>query len=223
MSTRSADYMEALDRLPDGAALVVQDVPWEDYEELLENLLSRPGVRVTYDQGRLEIMSPLPEHERWKRFIERVIDTVSDELDINVEPLGSTTWKKKQDAKGAEADTCYYVANADQIIGKRDIDLSVDPPPDLVVEIDSTNDSASKFPIYATFGVPEIWRYGVKHHHVSMYQLREKTYVEIPSSLSFPILTPAILANLIDQAKAQDQKTILAAFRRDIRDKKERG
>jgi Uma2 family endonuclease len=221
MSIRTTNYREAVDHLPEGAALVIQDVGWEDYEELLEQLADRPGVRVTYDEGKLEIMSPLPEQEKCKRFIERIIDTLSDALDLNVEALGSATWKKKRDRKGAEADTCYYVANAEKIIGKRKIDLTVDPPPDLVVEVDATSESSSKFPIYRTFRVPEIWRYDVKNRRVQMYELRGGEYVEISASLTFPFLTSDVLAGFIDQSKTQGQKTAISAFRRWL--KKARG
>lgn len=193
--------------------MVVHDVSWDDYEQLLAELADRPGVRVTYDDGKLEIMSPLPEHEKCKRFIERIIDALSDELDVNVEPLGSATWKRKRDRRGAEADTCYYVANAERIIGKRRIDLNVDPPPDLAVEIDATNESSIKFPIYSAFGIPEIWRYDVKRSRVEMYELRENVYVEIHSSHAFPLLTAEALAGFIDQSKARGQKAAMSAFR----------
>src|SRR5713226_8261991 len=161
MSTRVMDYKDALDHLPTGGTLVFDDVSWDDYEQLLNEMEDRSGLRVAYNEGKLEIVSPRPEHEKYKRVIERIVDTLSDELDINVEPRGSATWKRKPD-KGAEGDTCYYVANAERIIGKRDIDITKDPPPDLVVEIDSTNESLGKFVIYSTFHVPEIWRYDVK-------------------------------------------------------------
>ena len=212
MSARISEYKEAVDHLPEGGTLVFRNVSWDDYEQLLNELADRPGVRITYDGGKLEIMSPLPEHEKYKRFIERVIDTLSDELDINVEPVGSATWKRKPQ-KGAEADTCYYVANADRIIGKRDIDLKIDPPPDLVVEVDSTNESLRKFSIYSVLRVPEIWRYDVKHGRFHMYELQGTAYVEIPSSRSFPILTGETIAAFIDQTKTQGQKAALAAFR----------
>ena len=202
-----------MDHLPEGTTLLARDVSWEDYEQLLEELSDRPAVRVTYDQGRLEIMSPRPEHEKYKRFIEKIIDALADDLDLNVEPLGSATWRKKQDAKGAEADTCYYVANADRIIGKRDIDLSVDPPPDMVVEIDVTNESLSKFPIYSALRVPEIWRYDVRHNQIHMYELRGNKYAEVPASRSFPLLTAKALADFIEQSKTKGQKAAMAAFR----------
>jgi Uma2 family endonuclease len=212
MRARVADYREAVDHLPEGGTLVFQDVTWEEYEQLLNEMEDRPGVRITYDEGRLEIMSPRPEHEEYKRFIERMIDTLSDELDINVEPRGSATWKRER-GKGAGGDTCYYVANAERIIGKRDIDLKIDPPPDLIVEVDSTSESLGKFVIYSAFGVPEIWRYDVKRSRFHMYELQGTAYVEIPSSRSFPILKVDALAAFIDQSKIHGQKAALAGFR----------
>jgi len=213
MSTSITDYREAVDHLPEGTTLVAQDVSWDDYERILEELADRPAVRVTYDQGRLEIMSPPPEREKYKRLIEKIIDALADDLDLNVEALGSATWRKKEDAKGAEADTCYYIANANRIIGKREIDLSVDPPPDLVVEIDATNESLSKFPIYSTLRFREIWRYDVRHNKVQMYELRGNKYTEISASRSFPALTPKTLTDILEPSKTKGQKAAMAAFR----------
>jgi len=212
MSTRLTGYKDAIDHLPTGGTLVLDDVSWDDYEELLNEIEDRPGFRVSYNEGRLEIMSPKPEHEECKRIIERIVDTLSDELDINVEPRGSATWKNKPD-KGTEGDTCYYVANAERIIGKRDIDITKDPPPDLIIEVDSTNESLNKFVIYSTLHIPEIWRYDVKHSHLYMYELKGTDYVAIASSRSFPILTPEVLVEIIDLGKTLGQKAALAAFR----------
>ena len=213
MNATLANYRDAVDHLPEGATLLVREVLWEDYEGLLEELAGRPGIRASYDRGNLEIMSPLPDHEQYKRFFERMIDALGDYLDMNVEPLGSATWKKKADARGTEPDTCYYVANAERIIGKRSIDLSIDPPPDLAVEIDSTNESLSKVPIYASLKVPEIWRYEVRHNRVQMYGLRGNDYVETASSVSFPVLTPVALAEFVEVKKTKGQKAAMAAFR----------
>ena len=217
MSTRSADYREAIDHLPAGAILVLQDVPWEAYEQLLEDLSDRPAVRVTYDQGKVEIVSPLRKHEKYKEFVGDLIKALADELDISIESSGSTTWKRKKDAKGIEPDICFHIANAERVIGKDELDLSVDPPPDLAIEIDLTNESFSKFSIYATFGVPEIWHYIDKRKTLVMYELRDNAYVEIEASRSFPVLTPQILAEFIEQSHTNGQKKALVAFRRWLR------
>lgn len=87
------------------------------------------------------------------------MQVLSEELGIPLETRGSATWKRRSIRKGTEPDTCFYVANAASVIGKRSIVLDTDPPPDVAVEIDVTNESLSRFPIYAALGVPEIWRY----------------------------------------------------------------
>src|SRR6266516_1204094 len=173
MSTRSAEYLEAINHLPAGAILVVPGVGWEQYESLLDDLDARPGVRISYDGGRLEIMSPLPAHEKYKEFISDLARAFAEETSLPLEKLGSTAWKRRRIQKGIEADACFYVANAHRIVGKRKIDLESDPPPDIAVEIDTTNESSSKFPIYAALGVPEIWVYDGKQ--VEIYCLKDES------------------------------------------------
>jgi Uma2 family endonuclease len=214
------DLREAVDHLPDAAVLVLDGITWDDYEQALSDLEDRPGVQVTYKQGRLEIVTTSSEHEQWKEFVLRLVQILCEELGLNLQSYGGTTWKRKRDLKGTEADTCFYVANAQRVIGKRQIDLLVDPPPDIVVEIDKSNQSLNKFPIYATFDVPEIWRCDVKRNEVRMYELNDaKSYVEIPSSRSFPILTNSVLADFIEQSRTEGQMAALAAFRHWLKEK----
>lgn len=218
MSTRSTEYLEAIDHLPAGAILVVPGVGWEQYEDLLNDLGERPGVRVSYDAGRLEIMSPLPEHEEYKEFISDLARAFSEENGIPLEKRGSATWKRRMIQKGVEPDTCFYVANAHRIAGKRKIDLESDPPPDIAVEIDTTNESLTKFPIYAALGVPEIWRYDGKR--VQIYRLAGDTYVETDASSFFSDLRSSMLTESLDLSKAQSQTAALQAFRKQIRARK---
>ena len=218
MSTRSAEYLEAIDHLPAGAILVVPRVGWEQYEDLLNDLADRPGVRVSYDGGRLEIMSPLLEHEEYKEFISDLARAFSEETGAPLEKRGSATWKRRKIQKGVEPDTCFYVANAHQIVGRRKIDLESDPPPDIAVEIDTTNESLSKFPIYAALGVPEIWRYDGKR--VQMYRLTGDTYVETDASSFFRDLSSSMLTESLELSKTQSQTEALKAFRQRIRARK---
>jgi Uma2 family endonuclease len=139
-----------------------------------------------------------------------------EELHLNLHTCGGTTWLSKSDLKGAEADTCFYVAEAEQVMRKDDINLEVDPPPDVVVEIDKSGQSLHKCcSIYATFRVPEIWRCDIKRRRVEIYELRGETYVEINASRSFPILTSANLISFIGQKDGQ--MAALAAFRQWVR------
>ncbi|HST21740.1 MAG TPA: Uma2 family endonuclease [Blastocatellia bacterium] len=215
MSTHTADYLEAIEHLPEGAMLRLEHITWNEYEQLLEEMDEHPGMRVSYDEGRVEIMSPTHEHEAYKDFCTGLARILSEELGIPVETAGSTTYKRKQLMKGAEPDGSFYVQNARAIIGKRHIDLSVDPPPDVVVEIDITSESLDKFPIYAAFGVPEIWRYDGEHAQI--YHLVNQSYVEVAQSLAFACLTAQALTDFIEQSKTEGQSVALAAFRQWVR------
>jgi Uma2 family endonuclease len=123
--TRAAhdEVLDATAHLPDGATLIVPQFDWDDYERLLEDLTERPRLRVSYDCGRLEIVSPLPEHEKYARFIDDLVRAFADAYGLELEKLGHTTWKRRALAKGVEADACYYIRSAKRIIGKRKIDL----------------------------------------------------------------------------------------------------
>lgn len=215
MATLAAAYRDAIERLPEGATLIVHHVGWDEYEHLLENLAERPDLRLSYDRGRLEAMTPLPEHEAYARFIDDLVRVVADERGLLLEKRGSATWKRRSLARGVEADACYYVAGAHRIIGKRTLDLDVDPPPDLVVEIDITNESLSKRPTYAALGVREIWQYDGEQ--ASFHELVDGEYRAIADSLSFPGLTPVMLADALAHSTRDGQTTALGAFRQRLR------
>jgi len=215
MSTHATGYLDAIEHLPEGSTLVIHQVSWEDYERLLEDVSEHPGLRVSYDCGKLEIMSPLPEHEEYARVIEGLVRILSEELDLTVQSYGGATWKRQRLAKGVEPDCCYYVKNADRVIGKRKFELDSDPPPDIVVEIDVTNESLSKFPIYAALAVPEIWRYDGTTNQ--FFELSSGGYREIVESRFFPQLTPAMLTDALEQSKSEGQTTALRAFRQRLR------
>ncbi len=215
MSTQTVDYLDAIDHLPVGATLRLRHIGWDEYEQLLIELTERVRVRVSYEEGRLEIMSPLPEHEEYKGFIHDLARILSEELGMSLETRGSATYKRKRQARGAEPDESFYVQNAASVIGKREIDLNVDPPPDIVVEIDLTHESLQKFPIYAALGVPEIWRYTGELAQV--YGLSGEAYSETSASRFFPLVTGEVLAEFIEQSKQQGQSAALAAFRQWVR------
>jgi Uma2 family endonuclease len=193
--------------------LALQDVTWDEYECVREELVDRPGVRVTYDRGRLEIMAPTRRHEAYTAFLARVVYALADHLDVTVESCGSTTWKKQEDLKGTEPDVSFYIASAQRILGDRDVDLNVDPPPDLVIEVDVTYESLTKLAIYATFAVPEIWRYDATRSQMVIYELQGRSYVQVLASRAFPILTAELLASLLDRNKTGGQQAGLTALR----------
>lgn len=215
MSAHTTDYLEVIEHLPDGAMLRLEDISWDEYEQLLDQLRDWPGMRVTYDRGRVEIMSPSFQHEKFIACISGMGRILAEEMGIVVEAAGTTTYKQESLLKGSEGDESFYVEHANAIIGKDEIDLDIDPPPDIVVEVDISNDSFGKFPIYAAFLVPEIWRYDGKR--VRIYHLVNQTYKECDASLSFPFLSAQAMTNFLDQSKTQGQTSALAAFRQWIR------
>ena len=213
MTSQFAEELLAASRsLPSGAKLDIRAVDWDDYESLLAKLADSPRLRVSYDRGWLQVVSPLPEHERFARFIDSLVRAYADARGLEVEMLGQTTWRRRALGKGAEADCCYYVGNAAFIIGKTRIDLESDPPPDIVVEIDTTRASANKFSIYAALAVPEVWLYNGQH--VRFFALSGERYLETVTSHALPGLNPEKLTEALDVAKTHGQTAALAVFRR---------
>src|SRR5262249_12050988 len=122
-SMRESEITSAVDHLPEASVLTIDRVPWEAYEQILEDLLARPNLRITYDRGKLEIVTTSSAHEKWKEFVVLVAYVLCEELQLNIESCGGTTWVSKADLKGVEADTCFYVAKAGLVIGKDDLNL----------------------------------------------------------------------------------------------------
>jgi Uma2 family endonuclease len=214
MSTRAADLLDPIMRLLEGASLVFQDVSWDDYEQVLHDLGDHRRFRVAYDCGRLEIVSPRIDHDNPIRFIDRLLQVVSDELDLTIEAYGRTTWKRKALRKGVEPDNCFYIENAARVIGKGNFDLESYPPPDIVVEIDITNRSLNKFSIYAALQIPEVWL--CEGGAVRFFALSENSYVETPVSRSLPILKPGMLAAALDLNQQIGQTAALRTFRHEL-------
>jgi Uma2 family endonuclease len=215
MTAQTTSFLDAIEHLPAGGTLILTDVSWEEYEQLLADLGDSNAVRVSYDRGRLEIMSPSSFHEMYKDLVLQLACIIAEEMDLVLETRGSTTFKQKEFAQGAEPDTCFYVQNAHRIIGKRQIDLSTDPPPDVIVEIDVTHGSQHKLAFYAALGVPEIWRYD--EQRAQIYHLTEKGYVEMVASRVFTLLTGDALSRFLEQSKSEGQSATLRSFREWLR------
>jgi len=191
--------------------VVLHNVSWQQFENLLADLGESRAARVAYDDGTLEIMTPLPEHEYYKETLGDAIKDIAETLEQDYESLGSTTWKRELKRAGVEPDNCFYFQNEPKIRGKLEFDLNQDPPPDLALEIDVTSKSLSRFPIYARLGVPEIWCYD--SGEVTIYQLQNEEYIEVETSLVFPTLPVKELPALIEQYRLQGKLAIRKAVR----------
>jgi Uma2 family endonuclease len=186
-------------KTPAEQRVVLHNIGWNTYELLLADHENNSAPRFTYDRGELEIMRPNPEHERINRTIDLFVEVVAEELGLDTENLGSTTFRREDLKRGFEPDTCFYVQNEDQVRGKDHIDLAVDPPPDLVIEIDITGPSFSKLPIYAQIGVPEVWRYDGER--MTILILEGSDYAETTESIVLPPVTNGVLTDFVEKSK----------------------
>jgi Uma2 family endonuclease len=210
MSAPTVRYPEILDRLPNDSTLILHGISWEEYESILEDLGENAGMRISYDRGRLQVVTLSPEHESYAELIKQLVGLLSLRLRIRVLHFGSATMKTKHQGKGSEPDACFYVQNAHLIGGKKQLDFSNDPPPDVIVEVDLHHESLSKFPIYAALKVPEIWRYDGQT--LTIYYLQQDHYVSIESSRALPLLTSSTLTGFLSRGQHEDQYETLLAF-----------
>jgi Uma2 family endonuclease len=197
--------------LVDQQHIVIDDVSWEFYEHLLEEVGNRP-IRITYDSGSVEIMAPLDIHEYWKSRIRQLIETMCVERDIDYVPSGSVTLKLKKKEKGLEPDECYYVQHAEVVRFKRAGDLTKYPPPDLAIEIDITSRSIARQPIYAALGVPELWRFDGKSLVVLALE-DESRYAPRESSGVFPFLPMDEFFRFLIKFESEKHVAVIRAFR----------
>ena len=215
MTTQTDAISEKMSRPPAERRVILQNVRWATYEGLLTDLANQSSIRLAYDQGTLEIMSPLAEHERINRTLSLLIEILAEELSIDIESLGSTTFKREDLERGFEPDSCFYIQHESSISGKSRIDLTIDPPPDLVVEVDITSGSLDKFPIYAKIGVPEIWRHDGKR--LNIHILSGEEYIETDRSLAFPFLSGAGISGFLENSRDLKRTALLQKFREWIR------
>ena len=198
--------------LSPGSHLLIEDVTWEQYEALLQEWGSdRVIPRVNYCSRTLELMSPLPAHERPHRIIADIVKVLLDVRDRDWEDFGSTTFRKPKKA-GLEADTCLYIENAARVRSLLRIDLDVDPPPDLAIESDVT--SKTTLEAYEAIAVPEVWIY--ENNKLRIYILQSEGYKLNQNSAIFPDLDIAeMIPRLIAQAYREGTRQMLRQLRRE--------
>jgi Uma2 family endonuclease len=167
-----------------GQRIYLHDVSWEEFEQILLDLGEKRATRIAYYAGELELRMPLPEHERIKVLISNLLVVLLEELDLPWESVGSSTFKNSRMKTGIEPDDCFYLTNCQAIIGKKRLDLEIDPPPDLAIEVDLT--SPTQLSAYEALAVPEIWRY--QQGTLVIFILTEGHYLESTVSSLFPSL-----------------------------------
>ena len=198
--------------------VILSNISWQTFEQILKELGDNRGTRLAYNNGLLEIMTPLGPHENNNRFIESLIGVITDELNLNMKKFGSLTMKRSKKLKGAEPDSCYYLQNEPLVRSKQEIDLDKDPPPDLVLEIDMSSDSLDKQPIYAAIGVPELWRYDGNKLEIFVLQQLDGEYEAVSKSPTFPWMPMEVIPRFIRQSLVDGETATLRAFRAWVRE-----
>jgi Uma2 family endonuclease len=206
-----------LDRLTANATAekhIYYGVSWDAYLQLLEDLGDDSKVRLTFNHGVLEIMSPKRLHEQITRLIDMVVTLLAFELGLNVDNCGAMTLRVAAAERGGEPDSCFYIANEAVVRGVDEINLQAHPPPDIVLEVDITHPSLDKFGLYLAARIPEVWRYDGEH--LSFHALTGEQYESASSSLCFPHLTGAMLERYLKIGREQGSTAMLQAVKSEI-------
>lgn len=201
--------------VPPGQRVLLSDVTWQEFETILDELGEHRAARIAYDRGVLEIMAPLPEHEDDKEIIGDLVKALLEELEIEFRSLGSTTFKNQIMLQAIEPDQCFYIENESKIRGKKRLDLTQDPPPDLALEIDVT--SRTHPSIYAALKVPELWRFEKGTLQINL--LQNGDYVVSEQSKNFPNFgLSEILPQYLELSKTAGRNAVIRAFRNWVRE-----
>jgi Uma2 family endonuclease len=191
--------------------ILLHNVSWETYEQLLSIYENSSSPRFAFDRGTLEIMSPSSEHEELSDLITQLVFILAEEWNFEYRSFGRTTFRREELKSGFEPDGCFYIQSVDRISGVKRLDLTVHPPPDIAIEVDVTSPSLNKLPIYARIGVPEIWRYDGQNVTILILQVSE--YQESQESRSISRLTSSALSQLIAQGTSIKRSAWVRAVR----------
>ena len=193
------------------AASVLRDASWHEYVKLRDAPEMR-NVRMTFDRGNLELMSPTKLHERLGYLIGRCIDVWTEEKSIPVQGCRATTFRRADLLRGLEPDNCYYIEHEPAVRERDELDLAIDPPPDLAVEVDVTNRSLDRFSIYAALGVPEVWRWS--NEAVQILRLNpQRQYCEARESTALPGFPADRMVEMIGRRTTADETSLIREFR----------
>lgn len=213
----TAAAVELLRALGPGRSFLLRGASWDEYELLCEvRDTERPGVKIVFDRGDLEAMSPLFVHDKSSRRLAMVVLAVAEECDVPVIGGGGTTFRRKDLERGLEPDECFYVQHVEAVRHLDDIDLTRDPPPDLAVEVDITRNSALKEAVYGGLGIPELWVYDGDQVEFK-FRRADGAYAAGAVSRAFPVVTSDDLTRFLHDHPGLDDVTFLKAVRAWVR------
>lgn len=206
---------------PSETRILMENVSWETYERLRDENPDRAGLRMTYDEGCLEIMIVSRPHERPNRILAQIVEVVTEELEIDIEHGGSTTFQRKDLTKGFEPDSCFYIKNAQTVRDNDEAGGGAILPPDLLIEIDVTSPSLPRFPLFAAAGVAEVCRYDGQQ--VQVFVLVKGSYEERERSIALPPLTSEVLTRFLIDSTQMKSTVWLRHIRAWVRERSAEG
>jgi Uma2 family endonuclease len=201
--------------------MVLRGITWEAYVALNDSLEEGRNPRMTYCDGRLTLLTVSRKHDWFATRLGELARTLAQVLGIPWEDAGSATYRREEKKSGVEGDqTFYFGEHAELMTGSQNIDLTVQPPPDLAVEVEVTHSADDAVIVWGRLGVPEVWRFDPIAEECSFWVRREDgTYAPSAQSIAFPMLTPKDVVEqmrLADRLGAGRWNAQLAAWVRDV-------
>ncbi len=198
-------------------AVLITDVDWTAYGRFLKLFAERPGFRLTYDRGALEIVSPSAKHDNSSRLLARMVYALTEELGLAVKSGGTTTLRRQAKKRGLEPDECFWIAREAAVRGVDQLDLRVHPAPDLAVEVDVAASSLDRMSIYRKLGVPEVWRIDAGGALTFERLGPDGRYGRSSTSVAFPQVTAADLMGFLALRLTAEENALVSDFRAWVR------
>ena len=200
---------------------LLENISWQTFKAMLTDMGSSRNTRLAYENGTLEIMAPDMPHENSNRVIEGFVIALCEEIGEEYKRSGSLTLTRDDLERGGEPDSSYYIQNEYRVRNKEKIDLSIDPPPDLVLEVEYSKPKVDKFKIYAAIGVPEFWRFNGSV--LRIYVLNNEQYLEVEQSPTFGTVPVKEIPRFIQETRINGEMATTRAFRAWVREQNSPG
>jgi Uma2 family endonuclease len=181
--------------------VVLPCVSWETYERLLADDEERRVPRMTYDQGVLELVTPSLPHEKDALTIARIVDIVAAIIGVPILSAGGTTYRRKDLERGFEPDASFYIQNETRVRNRREVDLTVDPPPDVVLEMEMSRSARDKLPLFVSMGISEVWRCDGERVSIFILDRERGSYRELSHSQALPVLTGEVVTRFLAESR----------------------
>lgn len=194
---------------------LLTNISWQTFKTMLAEMGSQRNNRLAYELGTVEIMTPLMPHENSNRLIEVFIGVMCQESGFEIKRTGSLTLTRDDLERGGEPDSSYYIQNESLVRDRENIDLAIDPPPDLVLEVEYSRSAIDKLTLYASIRIPELWRFNGSV--LQVYTLTDGQYTEVESSPTFAPIPVKEIPRFLQQAKTKGENATTRDFRTWVR------